>query len=125
MRASKTLLNIKVFNYESCVLTNSVLFSAAHKDEQRRLYAMHHGLPARRIATCAHFQFSAVSALAVSSHRKVRCTAGNTDPFAGVLTLLQKNTTKGKQYVCKTRGFEIKGENIKLIPSINRYPVDS
>lgn len=97
MRASKTLLNIKVFNYESCVLTNSVLFSAAHKDEQRRLHAMHHGLPARRIATCAHFQFSAVSALAVSSHRNVRCTAGNTDPFAGVLTLLQKNTTKAKK----------------------------
>lgn len=97
MRASKTLLNIKVFNYESCVLTNSVLFSAAHKDEERRLHTMHHGLPERRIFTCAHFQFSAVSALAVSSHRNVRCTAGNTDPFAGVLTLLQKNTKKAKK----------------------------
>lgn len=89
MRESKTLLNIKVFNYESSVLTNSVLFSAARKNEQRRLHAMHHGLPARRIFTCAHFQFSAVSASAVSSHRNVRCTAGNTDFFAVVLILLQ------------------------------------
>ena len=53
--------------------------------------------------TCAHFQFSAVSALAVSSHRKVRCTAGNTDFFAGVLILLQKNTTKGKKNTLVSR----------------------